>query len=120
MRRILAKKSSERYPKCRDNYFDTQIPFLYIQATYSMFLSIINSIGFSVNSSSAKKHKHSRFAPVCLLFPEAISKIQLECTWGGFYPPFVKGGAGGFLAQARRRNPPFPPFSKGGFSAILR
>ena len=29
--------------------------------------------GVSIYSSSAKKHKHSRFAPLCLLFPEAIS-----------------------------------------------
>jgi hypothetical protein len=43
-----------------------------------------------------------------------------ECTWGGFYPPLSKGGRGGFLVQARRGNPPFPPFSKGGFSAIFR
>jgi hypothetical protein len=77
-------------------------------------------IGLIKNSSDAKKYKHLGFPPLFLLPPHAISKMLPECIWGGFYPPFLKGGRGGFLIQATAEIHPYPPFPKGGFSAILR
>jgi hypothetical protein len=59
-------------------------------------------------SSGAKKPRHSRFAPLLLLFPETIRRIQMECTWGGFYPPFPKGGFSAilrFISRERRGKP---------------
>jgi hypothetical protein len=44
-----------------------------------------------------KKPKHSRFAPFLLFFPETIRRMQVECTWGGFYHPFPKGGFSAIL-----------------------
>jgi hypothetical protein len=46
--------------------------------------------------------------------------MQMERTGGGFYPPFLKGGGGDFRYKPAAEIPPSPPFSKGGFSAILR
>ena len=52
------------------------------------FFKTLNSYKITnVDSSGAKKHKHSEFAPLFLLFPEAIGEMLRERTWGGFYPP---------------------------------
>jgi hypothetical protein len=67
-----------------------------------------------------KKNKHSRFAPLLLLSPETIRRMQLERTWGGFYPPFLKGSGGDFRYKPAAEIPPNPAFSKGRFFAILR
>ena len=80
-------------------------------------------IGTSVLSLLIKCIKIETFAirPLVLIVPPGNQRNVAGVHLGWFLPPFIKGGGrGGFLVQARRGNSPFPPFSKGGFSAILR
>ena len=82
-------------------------------------LQTITNDGKNVNSTGAKIFPINACAAPLLLSKKAFQIMLQEFTGGDFWPPFMKGRRGGFLTQALRENPPFPPFSKGGNFYII-
>jgi hypothetical protein len=71
-------------------------------------------------STSAKIFPTSASAAPFSLGEKAFQTLLQEFTAGDFWPPFIKGGAGGFLTGLSKKIPPFPPFPKGGIFASFR
>ena len=80
---------------------------------------MLPAFNHQVYSTSAKIFPTSASAARVSLGEKAFQKLLQEFTAGDFWPPFIKGGRGGFLTWAFQENPPFPPFSKGGNFCIV-